>query len=74
LTFSILRRERSKAYLEPEVTFMRESEPDGKNAAVIIAVLAILGVLSFAFAGVSIFENSTITATSSQHSSPHSSG
>jgi len=44
---------------------MREAAPDRRTASIIIAVLAFLGALSFAFAGVSILENSTPTATSS---------
>ena len=44
---------------------MREADSDGKTAAIIIAVLAILGVASFVFAGITIIEHSLATATSS---------
>jgi hypothetical protein len=48
-----------------EVAFMREADRDGKTAAIIVAVLAILGVASFVFAGITIVEHSLATATSS---------
>ena len=43
---------------------MHEADGDGKTA-IIIAVLAILGVASFVFAGITIVEHSLATATSS---------
>ena len=43
---------------------MREADSDGKTAAIIVAVLAILGVDSFVFAGITIVEHSLATATS----------
>jgi hypothetical protein len=53
---------------------MHETEPDRKATTVIIAVLAILGVASFIFAGIAAFENSAVTATSSSPPAPLSRG
>ena len=35
---------------------MREAEPDTNIATIVVAVLAITGAISFAFAGITIFE------------------
>ncbi|HUJ38591.1 MAG TPA: hypothetical protein VLW88_13040 [Hyphomicrobium sp.] len=53
---------------------MREAETDKKTATVIVAVLAFLGVLSFAFAGVSIIASGTSTAASTSAVAPHNPG
>jgi hypothetical protein len=47
---------------------MREAEPERNVAAIIIAVIAIAGAISFAFAGITAFEKSMITATSASAS------
>ena len=39
-----------------EETSMREAEPDTNIATIVVAVLAITGAISFAFAGITIFE------------------
>jgi hypothetical protein len=43
---------------------MREAEPERNVAAIIVAVLTIAGAISFAFAGINMFEKSMVTATS----------
>jgi hypothetical protein len=47
-----------------EEVFMREAEPERNVAAIIVAVLAIAGASSFAFAGITMFEKFMVTATS----------
>ena len=47
---------------------MRQAEPERSVAAIIVAVLAIAGAISFAFAGFTIFEKSMATATSANTS------
>ena len=53
---------------------MREADPDKTVATFVVAVLALLGVLSFTFAGITIFERWGANATSSLSPSPLSRG
>ncbi len=50
---------------------MVEAARDSKTAAIVLAVLAVLGVVCFALAGVAMVEQSTATATSSLPAGPH---
>jgi len=50
---------------------MREAESESKSATIILAVLAALGVAYFGLAGVAMFEQPTVTATSSLPADPH---
>jgi hypothetical protein len=50
---------------------MVEAVRDGKTATIVLAVLAVLGVVCFALAGVAMFEQSTATETSSSPAAPH---
>jgi hypothetical protein len=43
---------------------MVEAARDSKTATIVLAVLAVLGVVCFALAGVAMFEQSAVTATS----------
>jgi hypothetical protein len=43
---------------------MREAEPESKAATIILAALAALAVACFVFAGIAMFEPSTVTAKS----------
>jgi hypothetical protein len=53
---------------------MREADNDNKTATFIVATLAFLGALSFAFAGVTIIENGTPTASTAAPSTSHAPG
>jgi hypothetical protein len=50
---------------------MREAESESKAAPIILAALAALAVVCFVFAGVAMFEQLTVTATSSLPATPH---
>ena len=50
---------------------MREAESESKAATIILAALAALAVACFVFAGVAMFEQPTVTATSSLPAAPH---
>jgi hypothetical protein len=50
---------------------MVEAARDSKTATIVPAVLAVLGVVCFALAGVAMFEQSEVTATSSLPAAPH---
>ena len=50
---------------------MREAESESKAATIILAALAALAVACFVFAGVAMFEQPTVTATSSLPVNPH---
>jgi hypothetical protein len=43
---------------------MREAEPESKAATIILAALAALAVACFIFAGIAMFEPSSVAATS----------
>ena len=43
---------------------MREAEPDTNIATIVVAVLSIAGAVSFAFAGITMFEKSIVNANS----------
>jgi len=53
---------------------MREADNDNRTAAYIVATLAFLGALSFAFAGVTIIENGMPTASTAGPSAVHAPG
>ena len=53
---------------------MREAESESKTATIILAALAALAVACFVFAGVAMFEQLTVTATSSLPATPHMRG
>jgi hypothetical protein len=50
---------------------MREAESKSKAATIVLAALAALAVACFVFAGVAMFEQLTLTATSSLPATPH---
>jgi hypothetical protein len=50
---------------------MREAESESKAATIILAGLAALAVACFVFAGVAMFEQFTVTATSSLPATSH---
>ena len=50
---------------------MVEAARDSKTATIVLAVLAVLGVVCFALAGVAMVEQSTVTATSPSPAAPH---
>ena len=53
---------------------MREADNDSRTATIIVATLAFLGALSFAFAGVTIIENGMPTASTAAPSPAHAPG
>jgi hypothetical protein len=53
---------------------MREADRERTTATIIVAVLAILGAVSFVLAGITVVEKSAVTATSSLPAAPHSPG
>jgi hypothetical protein len=50
---------------------MREAESESKAATIILAALAALAVACFVLAGVAMFEQPTVTATSSLPANPN---
>jgi hypothetical protein len=53
---------------------MREADSQKRTATIIVGMLAFLGALSFAFAGVTIIENAMPTASTAAPSSGHAPG
>jgi hypothetical protein len=53
---------------------MREADNSNRTARVIVVALAFLGALSFAFAGVTIIENGTPTASTATPGVSHQPG
>lgn len=53
---------------------MREADNDNRTATFIVGALAFLGALSFAFAGVTIIENGTPTASTAPPPASHAPG
>jgi hypothetical protein len=53
---------------------MREAHNENRTATIIVATLAFLGALSFAFAGVTIIENGMPTASTAGAAAVHSPG
>jgi hypothetical protein len=53
---------------------MREADNQRRTATIIVGMLAFLGALSFAFAGVTIIENGMPTASSAGPTAGHSPG
>jgi len=53
---------------------MREADNQRRTATIIVGMLAFLGALSFAFAGVTIIENGMPTASTAGPAAVHSPG